>query len=336
MKIVRECSLKDKNTFGFDVKADIYAEVESKEELKLLLSNSEYSQIPKIVVGSGSNILFRRDFKGIVIHPAIMDISIVGNDCDYIYLRAGAGVVWDDLVQFCVDRGWGGVENLSAIPGCAGAAPVQNIGAYGAEVANVIHAVEFIFYNDLSEREFSCGECNFGYRDSIFKRELKGCGIITYVTLKLSKNPVINANYEDVQHALHGLENPSIHNVRDIISSIRASKLPDPSVIGNAGSFFKNPVVSEKLALSIKNSHPSLKLFPSGEKYYKIPAAWLIEQCGFKGKRFGNVGVHANQPLVLLAFEGATGDELINLSHTIIQTVKERFNVDIEPEVNIC
>jgi len=336
MKILQNFDLKQNNTLGLSVITKYYAEVTSAEEIKYLLSESQYRDISKMVIGSGSNILFRGDYNGMLIHPAILDIRVSGEDDDYIYIRAGAGVIWDDLVSYCVERGWGGLENLSAIPGCTGAAPVQNIGAYGSEAKDVIEEVECILFDGAVNMRFKNEDCMFGYRDSIFKREYKGKGIITYVTFRLTKRPVINANYEDVQEALKAVSEPTIQTVREAISAIRAHKLPDPTVVGNAGSFFKNPVVAETMAKSLKEANPTLKLFPAGSGACKLPAAWLIDQCGFKGKRFGNVGVHANQALVLLAYEGATGEELINLSLTIIKSVKERFNVDIEPEVNIC
>ncbi len=336
MEILKNYNLKNKNTLGLNARTKYYAEPASVEQLKLLLSDDIYRYVPKMVIGAGSNILFKSDFDGLIIFPAIKDIKILREDADFIYLRAGAGVVWDNLVEFAVDRGWGGMENLSSIPGCTGAAPVQNIGAYGAEAKDIIFLVEFLQYDGLVENKLSSGECGFGYRDSIFKRELKGKGVITYVTFRLSKRPSINAGYEDVRQALNNADQPTISQVRSVISSIRSRKLPDPAVVGNVGSFFKNPVVHKTVALHLKELYQDLKLFPAGEDTYKLPAAWLIDKCGFKGTRTGNVGVHANQALVLLAYEGATGEELINLSETIIKTVKERFNVDIEPEVNIC
>ncbi|MEA5006561.1 MAG: UDP-N-acetylmuramate dehydrogenase [Rikenellaceae bacterium] len=336
MKIFQNFDLKERNTLGLKAIAKYYVEPTSIEELKSLLSDKSYEAVPKMVIGAGSNILFRGDYDGLIIHPSIKDIKILREDVNYIYVRAGAGVVWDKLVEYAVDRGWGGMENLSSIPGCTGAAPVQNIGAYGAEAKEIVFNVEYLCYDGAVEKSLSCEECRFGYRDSIFKRELKGKGVITYVTFRLLKSPSLNTGYEDVKLALKDVADPTISQVRSAISSIRAKKLPDPTVVGNAGSFFKNPVVNKSLALQLKELYQDLKLFPAGENAFKLPAAWLIDKCGFKGTRTGNVGVHANQALVLLAYEGATGEELINLSKTIIETVKERFNVDIEPEVNIC
>lgn len=336
MDIIRNQNLKKLNTLGLNASAKYFASPTCKEELITLLKDPKFIDTPKMVIGSGSNILFCTDFDGLLIHPSMMEIKIVENSEEYIYLRVGAGVIWDDLVEYTVDRGWGGLENLSWIPGCVGAAPVQNIGAYGAEAKDSITDVEFVKIDSAKEFKLKGEECRFGYRDSIFKRELKSKIVITYVTFKLTKFPRINSNYADVSEALKGIEYPSLQNLREIIIDIRKRKLPDSAIVGNAGSFFKNPVVTEAVANSIHANNPTLKLFPTTPGYCKISAAWLIEQCGFKGKRFGNVGVHANQPLVLLAYEGAKGQELIELSAKIRQTVREQFGVEIEPEVNIC
>jgi len=300
-----------------------------------LLSDPHYSSLQKMILGSGSNVLFTSDYEGLVIHPAMPEISVTGEDEKFIYIRVGAGVVWDDLVKYTVGEGWGGLENLSWIPGCVGAAPVQNIGAYGAEAKDTITEVEFTDITTGEEIMIKGEDCRFGYRDSIFKRELKSKTIITYVSFRLSKFPVINSEYADVDQALQGFDHPTLQNLRDIIIDIRKRKLPDPAEVGNAGSFFKNPVVSEDVANLIRLSHPTLKIFPATEGFCKIPAAWLIEQCGFKGKQYGNVGVHSIQPLVLLAYKGAKGEELIRLSDMICKTVFEKFGVEIEPEVNV-
>jgi UDP-N-acetylmuramate dehydrogenase len=333
--ITRNRDLKRLNTLGLEAKALWYAAPHSVDALKEVLKDPAYEGLPVLITGSGSNLLFSGDFNGLLIHPDFNEIKITGEDSDYVYVRAGAGVDWDVFVAWCVDRGWGGLENLSLIPGCVGACPVQNIGAYGSEVGDSIHKVEYVDIKSLKEVTLSAPECRFGYRDSIFKRELKSATVITYVTFRLSKYPVINAGYADVAAELSGVENPGLSDVRRAIIDIRRRKLPDPAVIGNAGSFFKNPVVPEALALSIQRDNPSLKLFAAGSGFSKVPAAWLIEQCGFKGKRFGNVGVHPNQALVLVAYDGATGKELLELSDRIRRAVNEKFGIEIEPEVNI-
>jgi len=334
MKIEKNKSLKSLNTLGLDVNAMWFSEPENLEELKSLLKDRQYKDVDKLITGSGSNILFKGNYNGLVIHPAIKEISIVNIDNDFVYVRAGAGVEWDNFVVWCTDRGWGGVENLSSIPGCVGACPIQNIGAYGSEVKDTIASVEFLMLSNGHEFVLDNKNCIFGYRDSIFKNELKSKTVITFVTFKLSLHPQININYVDVSEKLAGIQEPTLNDVRQTIAQIRKKKLPDPAIIGNAGSFFKNPVIEKERALKLQKDNPTLRLYPTDEGY-KVPAGWLIEQCGFKGVRFGNVGVHPNQALVLVAYEGATGEELIHLAEKIKRSVKDRFSIDILPEVNV-
>jgi len=333
--ITENYSLKNNNTFGLDVKARYFASPASVEMARDLILDPVYGSLPKLVLGAGSNILFTDDYNGLVIKPYIKDISISGEDKEFVWLRSGAGVVWDDFVSYCVDRGWGGVENLSWIPGTVGAAPVQNIGAYGAEAGDIIDSVEYIDMKSGKLVEIRGEECHFGYRDSVFKHSLKSVAMIVYVTFRLNKKPVLNTRYADLSEYF-GENAPSLQDVREAVIEIRKKKLPDPAVTGNAGSFFKNPVVPAEQAERLKRDNPSLKLYPAGEGYCKLPAAWLIDQCGFKGKRVGNAGVHMNQALVLLAYQGATASELLLLADEIMTTVKRRFGVDISPEVNIC
>ena len=334
MKIEKNKNLKSLNTLGLNVNAMWFAQPENSQELKALLNDRHYKFVDKLITGSGSNILFKGNYNGLVIHPAFKDISIVNIDSDFVYVRAGAGIEWDNFVVWCTDRGWGGVENLSYIPGCVGACPIQNIGAYGSEVKDSIVSVEFMMLSSGDESALDNESCMFGYRDSIFKNELKSKIVITFVTFKLSLYPQININYADVSDKLAGIQEPTLNDVRQTIVQIRKRKLPDPAIIGNAGSFFKNPVIEKDIALKLQKDNPTLKLYPAAEGY-KVPAGWLIEQCGFKGVRFGNVGVHPNQALVLVAYEGATGEELINLSEKIKRSVKDRFRIDILPEVNV-
>ncbi len=336
MKIIPNQNLKNLNTLGLNVTCKFYAVPSSKKELIDLLLDKHFLQEKKMIIGSGSNILFKSDFQGLLIHPAMMEIKISDVERESVYLKVGAGVNWDKFVEFTVDRGWGGLENLSWIPGCVGASPIQNIGAYGTEAKDSIVKVEYVDIESASEFTLSANECRFGYRDSIFKQELKSKVVITSVTFKLSKFPKVNSNYADVSEALKEYTNPTLHNLRQIIIDIRKKKLPDPAEVGNVGSFFKNPVVPEETAKVIQLDNPTLKIFPAESGFCKIPAAWLIEQCGFKGKRIGNVGVHSNQALVLLAYEGAKGQELLELSTFIMNAVKDKFGIDIEPEVNIC
>ena len=323
-------------TLGLRSVARWYAEPRSVTALKSILADDRFRGLPMLIIGSGSNILFSSKlYEGLVVHPAIKGMEIVSDDSGFIYLRVGAGVVWDELVEYCVERGWGGLENLSKIPGCVGASPVQNVGAYGSEAKDAIERVEFVYIESGNDGQLDNIDCKFGYRDSIFKRELKSKVIVTYVTFRLSKYPVINSSYADLSQALSKVGSPSIYDVRMAVMAIRDAKLPDPVTIGNAGSFFKNPVVEESVAAKLCEEYPAIKTYPAGTGYVKLPAAWLIDQCGFKGVRRGNVGVHDKQALVLVAYREATGEELISLSEEIRCAVFGKFGVTIEPEVQI-
>ena len=293
-------------------------------------------ELPVLVLGGGSNILFTQDFDGMVVKPELLGIELTDRQSDRITVAAGAGVVWDDLVVWCVDRGWGGLENLSHIPGTVGAAPVQNIGAYGAEVGDAIDRVEGIYIDTLEPFVFLAADCAFGYRSSIFKTELKGRILITRVFFSLSAHPQSNTDYGRIEQELQNQPDKSVHSVRQAIIAIRSQKLPDPAKIGNAGSFFKNPVVTESLASQIRADYPQIPLYPADVSgYCKLPAAFLIEKAGWKGVRRGRVGVHTDQPLVLLAYEGAKGQEVLDLSLLICESVQEKFGILLEPEVNI-
>ncbi len=335
MPIELKKNLQNHNTLGFDVCADYFAAPESCEELVEIFKNEMLKNLDILVIGSGSNILFTNDFKGLVICPSMKDISIIGDTSDGILLKVGAGVDWDFFVEYCTDRGWGGVENLSLIPGNVGASPVQNIGAYGCEVSEVIYEVQYYDIKDAQFRQISGKDCQFGYRDSIFKKELKGRVVISYVTYLLSKTPVLKTDYADVAAETALINEPTIKDIREIIINIRRHKLPDTKVIGNCGSFFKNPIIRKDWADSLKSRYPQIKIYPAVGDTVKIPAAWLIESCGFKGLREGNVGVHDKQALVLLAYNGANGTELLNLAKKIRAAVYSKFEIDIEPEVNI-
>lgn len=331
----RDKDLKRLNTLGLSVKCDWFAQPENVGEVISILKDERFTNLTKLVTGSGSNILYNGDFKGLVIHPGIMEISITGRDHKHVYVKCGAGVDWDTFVAWCVDRGWGGVENLSLIPGRVGASPVQNIGAYGCEVKDTIESVEYVHLETCEVKRLNVSECRFGYRDSIFKHELKGKIVITSVTFRLALNPNPDISYKDVSERLAQIKNPGIRDVREAIIAIRREKLPDPAITGNAGSFFKNPVIPDLEAQKLSSEYPSLRLYPASPSFSKIPAAWLIEQCGFKGISEGNVGVHPNQALVLVAFEGATGPEILALAQKIKRAVKTRFDIDLEMEVNV-
>ncbi len=328
-------SLKSLNTFGFDIKANHYFEVSSVESLKNALQWTDEHGVSLTILGGGSNILFTDDFRGVVIKPSIMGIETLREDEEQVMIRVGAGVEWDHLVDYTVGRGWGGLENLSIIPGNVGASPIQNIGAYGVEAKDTIEQVEGIYIDSQQPFLLSNAQCLFGYRDSIFKKELKGKVVITHVTFRLSKNPTLMVQYGNLQEELKQHGEVNISNIRKAVIAIRNAKLPDPKVIGNAGSFFKNPVVDIALANRIKQDYEKVPIHAVSETLSKLPAGWLIEQCGWKGKRVGNVGVHANQALVLVNHGRGTGKEVLSLAKAIQQSVMDKFGIPLEMEVNV-
>ena len=329
-------SLKPYNTFGIDVKARYFAEIFSEEDLKLLTDNPVFKENKLLVLGGGSNMLFTADYEGLV-----LKVSISGMEAeifrDTVTVTAGAGVVWNDLVNYCVENDYAGMENLSLIPGTVGASPIQNIGAYGVELKDVFESCRAFNITTGQVERFDYSACRFAYRDSIFKNELKGQYIITEVTFRLSTNAKINSQYGAIQQVLadRRITQPTIADISEIVSEIRVSKLPDPSTIGNAGSFFKNPIISEPEYLSLKAAFPKIISFPAGAGFMKLAAGWLIEQCGFKGKVVGNTGTWKNQALVLVNHGGATGQEVYSFSESIIEAVWAKFGVKLEREVNI-
>lgn len=329
MKIINNCPLKERHTFGMDVKADRLIEFANEDELKGALTGAAK---PLLFMGGGSNLLFLNNYAGTVFHSVIDDINIVAEDDKSISLRVGSGVVWDDFVAYCVEKGWWGVENLSLIPGEVGASAVQNIGAYGVEVKDVLQSIEAISVDDLSKRMFTNAECNYGYRDSIFKNSLKGKYVITYVTYRLSKIANPNIGYGALKSVL--TENPSLQEIRDAIITVRNSKLPDPKVYGNAGSFFMNPVIPMEQFVALQSRYPDIPSYPASEGYIKVPAGWLIEKSGWKGKSLGNAAVYEKQALVLINRGGATGMEIKHLADTVIADVKEIFGITLHAEVN--
>ena len=334
----RHASLQPFNTFGIAARAEALAHFGSTEDLRALIAAPELSALPRLVLGGGSNVLFTRDFDGLVLLNEIPGIAIESEIDDHIVVRAGAGVVWHELVMHCVANGWGGLENLSLIPGKVGAAPMQNIGAYGVEIKDCFVALEALRIADGEVVRFGLSECAFGYRESYFKRAGQERFIILSVTFKLTKrNHFVRTGYGDIQGELArmGVAQPTIKDVSAAVIAIRSSKLPDPKVLGNAGSFFKNPVVESAIAERIKAAHPNAPIFPSGEGQSKLAAGWLIEQCGWKGKRIGPCGVHERQALVLVNHGGATGAEIWALSDAVLRSVRERFGVELEREVNV-
>jgi len=337
MEIKSNFSLKQFNTFGIDVSARYYVQITTENELIDVLNRVEYKKVPKLVLGGGSNILFTRDFDGLVLHNKIKGISIATENDTSVYLKAGAGEQWHDLVQYTVARGWGGLENLSLIPGSVGAAPVQNIGAYGVELKDCMESLEAIHITTGEKAIFTNQDCVFGYRDSIFKQDFKGKFVITSVLFKLEKNPHLNLSYGAISDTLKEMNviKPTVKDVSDAIIRIRKSKLPDPAVIGNAGSFFKNPEISEEQFAQLKLQYPTIPSFPCEPGKVKVPAGWLNEQCGWKGKMIGNAGVHKHQALVLINSGNAKGEEIKNLSLEIKKSVLEKFGIQLETEVNI-
>ena len=337
MKIQENFSLKKNNTFRIDVKAKYFAEVYSTEELTSILSDSNYKKESKLILGGGSNILFTNDFNGLIIKINSNEISIIEENEDEVIVQASAGVIWHELVLFCVERNYGGIENLSLIPGTVGAAPIQNIGAYGQELKDTFKSLKGIFSDNLKEKIFIKDECEFGYRSSIFKNKLRKKFIITYVSLKLSKHPSLNISYGSIKAELNklGKQNLSVRDVSRVVCDIRRSKLPDPQEIGNAGSFFKNPEVNKNKFEKLKEKYPTIIGYKLTESKVKIPAGWLIEQAGLKGKRIGNTGTHINQALVIVNYGNATGEEILNFKDHIKNEVINRFGLELEEEVNV-
>jgi len=337
MKLFQNYPLQDVTTFHAKVFAKYYTVFSSINFLKQILSSPEVKDKPFIILGGGSNVLFTGDFDGIIIRNAIEGIEVVKEDNDSVYVKASAGEKWHDVVLYCVNRNYGGIENLSLIPGTIGAGPIQNIGAYGVELKDVLVELEAMNIHTLEVRTFTNAECKFGYRDSIFKRDEKGKYIILSVTLRLNKNPKVNVSYGSLSKELEsmGVTNPSIKDVSNAVIKIRSSKLPDPDKLGNAGSFFKNPVISDVEFVKIKEEHPNVISFPSADGYVKLAAGWLIEQSGWKGKQIGDAGVHKDQALVLVNYGNATGKEIYDLSTQVINSVKEKFGVELERKVNI-
>lgn len=327
-------SLKTYNTFGIDVHARYFVAIDTIATLQTILADEKFSNIPKLMLGGGSNILFTKNFDGLVIYNKIISIKKINENNDHVFLKIGAGENWHEFVLYCVENNYAGVENLSLIPGTVGATPIQNIGAYGVELRDVLQEVYAIDIEKNVMRIFSREECEFSYRDSIFKHTLENKYIITHVVLRLNKKPIFHLEYGSIKEKLNGRE-VSIKSISDAVIQIRQEKLPDPKKIGNAGSFFKNPIVNEAQFLNLKKQYPKMPYFKEKNAFVKIPAAWLIESCGFKGKRFDNVGVHANQALVLVNYGNGTGAQIKKLSEAIQRSVKEKFGIKLTTEVSV-
>lgn len=336
MEFQQNVSLQLYNTFGIDVSADHFVEVSSLEELRELIKNEMFKQ-PRLILGGGSNILFTKNFEGLAVKLSLKGITVVSENEDEVALKIGAGEVWHDLVLYCIDNGWAGIENMSLIPGTVGAAPMQNIGAYGVEIKDVFENLEAINLKTGKLEVFNAEACDFGYRWSVFKGELKDQFIITSVTLRLNKKPTFKTDYGDIKNTLKemGVSKPTIKTISDAVISIRKRKLPDPKEIGNAGSFFKNPEIPQEQFDELKLKFENIVGYPTTPGMIKVPAGWLIDQAGWKGETFGKIGVHKNQALVLVNYGGGQGDAIFDLAMKIKASVKERYGVDINPEVNI-
>lgn len=344
MRIRENVSLRQYNTFGINVAARYFAAFNNTDELSARLE--ENPRIHKIIIGGGSNILFTKDVDGMVLKNEMMGIEVLKEDNDYVYVRAAAGENWHGFVQYCIQRNWGGIENLSLIPGCVGAAPMQNIGAYGVELQEVFEGLTAFHIRDMKMQHFGPSDCAFGYRDSVFKKEYRNRFIILDVTFRLLKKPVFHTSYGAIRQELEkmGVKELSVQDVSRAVINIRRSKLPDPAVIGNAGSFFKNPEITVEQFQTLEKLYPEMPHYPV-KKYpssadndsgrVKIAAGWLIEQCGWKGFRNGDAGVHVSQALVLVNYGKAKGSDIYRLSEEIVQSVQKKFGIILDREVNI-
>ena len=323
------------NTFKVAANARFFIELSAIAAVKKFLSSDLAAKQPRFMLGGGSNVLFTKDFEGIVIHPVIYGIEHTGENNDTVSIRVGAGEEWDGFVEHCVNHEWGGIENLSMIPGTVGACPVQNIGAYGVEVMDLIDTVEGYLVDDGKMIRLTARDCQFSYRDSIFKKELKDKVLITHVNFRLFKKHPLKTNYPDLEKELNNYPDTSIKSIRQAIINIRSHKLPNPSVTGNAGSFFKNPIVNKEHANTLRRFYPGIPVYDCSEGLAKLSAAWLIDQCGWKGKIFGNTGTHKKQPLIIINRGGATGAEILQCAQKIQKSVLNHFAIKLEMEVNI-
>ena len=334
MDILNNHSLKAFNTFGIDAKCRYYVAVHSETELRAALADRQFDNLPRLILGGGSNVLLTADFPGLVIHVNIIGKRVVARDNAATYVEAAAGENWHEFVSWTLEQGWAGLENLSLIPGSVGAAPMQNIGAYGVELIDTFHSLAALDSATGETRIFDRQACRFAYRDSVFKRELKGRVAITGVTFRLPHDSPLHLDYGEVRAELAKLNinTPTARDVSHAVINIRRRKLPDPAQIGNAGSFFKNPIIIEAEFRRLQHSHPSLPHYAARPGHVKIPAGWLIEQTGWKGKHLGRAGVHAQHALVLVNLGGANGAEIRTLAQAIQHAVHEQFSIELEPE----
>jgi UDP-N-acetylmuramate dehydrogenase len=336
-QLKEQVSLKPYNTFGIEASAKWWVEVKSIADATEFVVDNLHSDQPLWILGGGSNLLLTGDFEGLILKNAITGLEIVEKNDQHIWVKVGAGENWHKLVMHAVEHSWGGIENLALIPGSVGASPIQNIGAYGVELKDVFHSLDAIHLKTGNSRSFFKEECDFGYRDSIFKNQAKGKYLITSVTLKLNLNHhQLNTTYAPLARVFEESgKNPTIKSIAEAVIAIRSSKLPDPQEIGNSGSFFKNPVISHDQFVEVQEMYEDVPHYPASNGRVKLPAAWLIQQCGWKGQRFGNYGVHDRQALVLVNYGGASGQDIFNLSERIMDSVKLHFGISLEREVNV-
>lgn len=337
MEIIQGASLKSFNTFGIDTTARMMAKVSTVDELRNLLDDRKLAAHQSLILGGGSNVLFTRPVDALVVKMNITGRRIIEENDEEAIIEAGAGENWHQLVQWTIDHQLGGLENLSLIPGNVGASPMQNIGAYGVEIKDTFHSLSAVELTTGELREFSKADCEFGYRESIFKRSLKNQYAIVAVRYRLKKNPQYNTSYGAIEQELErmGVQELSLKAVSQAVINIRTSKLPDPKVLGNAGSFFKNPTISAEAFDELIQKHPDVPNYPAADGQQKLAAGWMIEQCGWKGKKVGHCGMHEKQALVLVNYGGASGKEIFDLSEQVLQSVKEKFGVELEREVNV-
>tara|TARA_B110000459_G_C16609487_1_gene495387 strand:- start:1870 stop:2886 length:1017 start_codon:yes stop_codon:yes gene_type:complete len=337
MNVLENYPLKKLNTFGINVKSKYLVEVNSTEEILEIIESEKFKNFKKLVLGGGSNVLFTKDYNGLIILNKIKGKKVTYQDADSVKLLVGAGENWHELVMYTVEKGWGGIENLSLIPGNTGTAPMQNIGAYGVEIKDTFVELEALEISTGKIEKFNKEKCKFAYRESIFKNEKKNQYIILNITLELNKNPKLSVNYGEIKNDLKNknIHLPTIKDVSEAIISIRKRKLPDPKKIGNSGSFFKNPVVNFNKLKKLKEKHPNIVNYPINKNEFKIAAGWMIEKAGWKGKTINNYGVHKNQSLVLVNYGDAKGIEIYNLSKKIIVDIEEKFGISLVREVNI-
>ena len=335
MDVETNVDLLQYNTFGISVRTEKLVHLRTESNIEEYF-NSTYNK-PSLILGGGSNLLLTKDIEGIVLRVEVAGIKVIKETDDHVFVQVGAGENWHQFVIYCIQNGWAGIENLSLIPGNVGTAPMQNIGAYGVEIESVFDSLQAYIIDDKSWQSFSRDECNFGYRESIFKRALKDKALIASVTFRLSKKPNFNTSYGAIEAELErmNVQDLSIKAISDAVLTIRQSKLPDPAKIGNSGSFFKNPVIYQSAFDQLKTEYSDMVGYPSGDGKVKVAAGWLIEQAGFKGMRVGNYGVHEKQALVLVNYGGASGQQIFDLSEQIIESIDQQFGILLEREVNV-